>query len=148
MSDAIDVLNTPVTFTVNNVPYKVRRAALKDLIPAFESDVKEEYLANAHRIADVIKEEDKKFKFLMKALKEIPQGMELNACVEQKMASIDGYVKVLYAALKQDNKITIDEVRSMAMENTIDCNIIFNFALGSNTEKEGKVEASQKPVTA
>jgi len=129
MSDTIDMLNSPVAFKIGNKEYKAKRASLADLRASFEVEAKEEYIANAQKVAGSLPVKEK-MEFLLTALKQIPCGEELDNIIQNKTSSFNGLVKILYSSLKDENKLSLEECKKIFAENMIECNMVIHYALG------------------
>ena len=136
--DVSNIANSPVVFKLSGKDYQVKRLNLMDLFGEFEADIKKTYMDNIVSLAQRMSDSNERVNFQRQAIKDIPKGKALEEQVKELMDSFDGGIKLLWLSLSKCNKITIEEVRQLLMDNDNQASItnIMNYITGSDVEKK------------
>jgi len=148
--DISNIANVPIEFSIGANKYKVSRLSLLELFAEFESEAKKGYLSDINEMATTIKDKTEKLDFMVRMMRDMPSGKRLEDLAKDRMNSMSGGLQVLYTSLKKHNKITLDEVKNLSSDESVNTQVaaIVEYALGNDLrQKEEKPEeTSEKKV--
>jgi len=120
MTNMNELVSTTRDITISGKTLKVRQLMLKELIAHFESEVIDNKIAEAKKVADAIGGEDKTT-FMMDVLNDLPKGDDLSDLAADLLSSIKGVAYAIYTASKDLNDgITYDLIKSLIRMKNVD----------------------------
>ena len=137
-----NISNGSVVFKLSGKDYQVKRLNLMDLFGQFEADIKKTHMDDIVSLATRITDSKERIEFQRQAIRDLPKGKELEEAVKEAMDSFDGGIKLLWMSLSKCNKVTIDEVRDLILDEENEASItnIMNFITGQDATEEPKEE--------
>ena len=140
--DISNISNTPVSFPIGKNVYNVSRLSLLELFAEFEVEAKKDYIDDVNVMAATIKDKVEKLDFMVKMMRDMPNGIKLEERARDKMNSMSGGLKVLYTALKKHNKITYDDIVGLSSDTSLNAQIsaIVEYTLGNDIRSKDDAE--------
>lgn len=108
--------NTHVEFDIGGQTFKVRKLSIMDIFVEFEREVRQDYINNINEMVKVLPATDRKG-FLADAIKEMPAGKRLEDLANERIATVQGGLKLLHAVLSKCQPVTPDEAMALAADN-------------------------------
>ena len=143
-----DTYNSPVELPFNEGVLKVKRLTVAQLYVDIQNKIIEESIGNIGKLAKQIEDKDERCSFQIKALKTIPSGLEMESKVAEVNITFIGGVELLYAASKEFNDYTLDQLKYIVSqeENSTDVRNIMCYIRSEDkvVEDEDEEEGTSK----
>ena len=113
------------TFELCGKTYKAKRLSIGDIYGYFEEQIKEEALADAKKVSEILPLSQRS-SFLVDAWQKLPKGAALFNLANEKLATVEGACAMMYLATKDSN----DNITPDTFSNIVTLETISNEASG------------------
>lgn len=129
--------NDPIDFNIGKTIYKVQKISYNQIFRILEPKIIQEYKDNIKEFASIF-EGKERINYVTQEMRKIPSGEELINKIIEKMQTTEGLKTIIYLALKNHNKITMNDIEDIFALDGVDEDIsmIINYVLQNKETKE------------
>jgi len=135
-----ELANTPITITLCNKEYKIKRLSIGEFFGLAEAKIKENRLKTALEIAKNL-EGKEKMEFLMNVQNSTPKGSDLNEESMNYLNQPDGIAMILQVAFNKLQVVSEDEITNIILNaEQSELQYVLSYIIGTPDKVKDKVE--------